>query len=589
MFEIEEKIIPEIVIPAEAIGIVIMQPYVTLTQPDPYRWPPDKAPLQIERIVSTLEVAKQAKHGCEKTHFTVFPEYSIPGLRGIARIEDIISSRSWPEGTVVIGGTDWLSKGDYTSLWADPNTEVSEDNKNCRDSQYVNCCITWTKYRNREGQAILKRWLQPKICRNWREERTFCKNMFEGKRIYVFEALTAKGQAFRFMSIVCFDWIGDLGSGQGVSAILRKVDSLPNARPYGKELLLVFVPQRNPEPNHPSFLNNANSFFCSQDYPFVQLHNCVVVFANNAGNDRPGPCKDGKYGYSCLIFSPSSPYVDKSDAPPSYAIDTEILRGNSSLQTCKEALFREHGACVHAFRLHHPLSVIKAPPFTRRPLDPVLVYPIDKEVIDPRATGDQIPAIIKWSNDRLDTLQPYLSPGDIMRSQMERERNRIVRQFRESNEEGLQKNIQLATAGMEEDGYKEIDKWTKQEEQSLGAIIDTLSIIGCAVHIEMKDTLGHAVIIQGKTVFDIIIVKGMRHPDNLQHVGKYFLGRTERQMVIISCDVHDNPMTDRDRPIYEESTTIKYCGLHNLKNFLCFPTEMEAICQIRGYLGVQNE
>jgi len=33
-----------------------------------------------------MAVARQTPHEAEKTHFTVFPEYSIPGLDGIALI-----------------------------------------------------------------------------------------------------------------------------------------------------------------------------------------------------------------------------------------------------------------------------------------------------------------------------------------------------------------------------------------------------------------------------------------------------------------------------------------------------------------------
>ena len=64
MIEIKE-IKLDVTLPADGIGMVIMQPFVELCGHGPYCWRNDKKDKQIERIVRTLEIAKQSDHGCE--------------------------------------------------------------------------------------------------------------------------------------------------------------------------------------------------------------------------------------------------------------------------------------------------------------------------------------------------------------------------------------------------------------------------------------------------------------------------------------------------------------------------------------------
>lgn len=403
MIKVEEVKL-DITFPLDGIGIVVMQPLVELSDGrDSYSWRDDKKNKQIDMIARTLEIANKADHSCEKTNFTIFPEYSIPGLEGVQKIQEILRSNSWKDGTIVIGGVDGLTKSEYATLCSGNNTEVHKENKSeeVRDGQWVNCCITWAKITNHKGDVIIKKWIQPKLCPSWPEENIIVHDMFEGKCVYVFEGRVIDERAFRFMSLICYDWIGSLGDANGIFAILQKLNRLPGATPYGKPVHLSFVLQHNEKPNHPSFLYNAYSFFHDQNYPFVLRDKNIVTFVNNAGVSCPGPCK--KYGYSGLIFSPNSPYTSEG-SPPSYAVTTKILRGNEILQTCKEALFRENGGCIHSFRLFHPLFIDRTPKSRRRPLGPVLVYPLDERIKDPRTPNEQVSAVVKWINDKIDLL-----------------------------------------------------------------------------------------------------------------------------------------------------------------------------------------
>ena len=69
-------------------------------------------------------MARTAPHGARKTHFTLFPEYSIPGLEGVDLVGNTLGASEWPKETIVIGGTDGLSREDFVTLADAPNTNL---------------------------------------------------------------------------------------------------------------------------------------------------------------------------------------------------------------------------------------------------------------------------------------------------------------------------------------------------------------------------------------------------------------------------------------------------------------------------------
>lgn len=584
--EVKEIGLENIAFPDNGIGMVIMQPFVKLCRQEPYRWRSKNKHNQIKGIIRTLKIANQAAHGCDKTHFTIFPEFTIPGLEGIAEIQKILESSSWKDGTIVIGGIDALSKDEYSSLCKDSMTQVHEKNKaeRVRDGQWVNCCITWVKTKNDEGDSTIRRWIQPKLCPSWPEEEVEVYDMFEGKGIWVLEGRIVDGRAFRFMSLICYDWIGRLGNANGIFAILQEMSSLPGAEPYGKPLHMVFVLQHNEKPNHPAFLYNVFGFFDSQKYPFVLRDKSMVTLVNNAGASCPGPCQ--KYGYSSLIFSPNSPYSSEG-SPPSYAVTTKILRDNEILQTCKEALFRENGGCIHSFRLFHPLFVDRTPESRRRPLGPVLVYALDEKVKDRRTPGEQVSAVVKWINDKLDLLLGFHACAGRFRALVRKAQDKVVKKLRYSDEQHLVRMIGFATPDMTKKEQKNIDIWSEREKTSLESIIYSLALVSCSNPITIKNAPAHAYIKHERTVIDIIVVSGgATHTRNIKHARGCFPGRRERVTLIISRDRLDGPLTGREKPIYEVETNIKYCGYFNLKRALVTSTRKGLNREIKRIMGI---
>jgi len=106
-----------VVLPRDRVGMVICQPYVQLNNEEPFCWRNAGAKAaQLEVISKTLEIARSNPHGLDRTHFTIFPEYSICGLDGVTLITEALTADNWSRRTIVIGGVDGLSKQDFTIL-----------------------------------------------------------------------------------------------------------------------------------------------------------------------------------------------------------------------------------------------------------------------------------------------------------------------------------------------------------------------------------------------------------------------------------------------------------------------------------------
>ena len=145
-------------------------------------------------------MSRDACHGAAKTHFTVFPEYSIPGLDGMALIDAAVSDANWQPGTIVIGGSDGLSKADFSTLVATRNTHLDEEHNalgRIADHEWINCGITWVKAAN----GNVERWLQPKLSRASLQQDVPCRDMFLGKSVFSFKGLLNNGRQFRFCTL----------------------------------------------------------------------------------------------------------------------------------------------------------------------------------------------------------------------------------------------------------------------------------------------------------------------------------------------------------------------------------------------------
>ena len=189
-------------LPRTHTGMVLAQPHLDLTTQEPYRCTTTSKQRQLETIQAALRVARTRCHGAAKTHFTIFPEYSIPAPEGVALVEAALRHPDWPAQTILIGGTDGLSASEYTQLVAAPGTHVDIEH-NIPAGQWTNCAIVWAK----GADGTVERWLQPKLYPSWPEEDVADGTMFRGNSVFAFRGRFDDGTPYRFSVLVCFDWI----------------------------------------------------------------------------------------------------------------------------------------------------------------------------------------------------------------------------------------------------------------------------------------------------------------------------------------------------------------------------------------------
>jgi hypothetical protein len=212
-----------VVLPADRVGMVMAQPYLSLTSTEPYRCTEETKRKQLLVLTDTLKVARAAWHGVSRTHFTVFPEYSIPGPDGIALVDTALGATDWPNGTIVIGGTDALSRPEFEALALASGTHL-DTNHNALDGigqhEWINCGVTWVKAAN----GTIERWLQPKLAPAWPEQKVLYQNMFHGRSVFGFRGPLENGTQYRFSTLVCFDWVATLNSKKAWEWVLEDLN-----------------------------------------------------------------------------------------------------------------------------------------------------------------------------------------------------------------------------------------------------------------------------------------------------------------------------------------------------------------------------
>ncbi|MDP2940517.1 MAG: hypothetical protein Q8O13_10695 [Candidatus Omnitrophota bacterium] len=542
-----------VTVPETGLCISQMQPFVELVGSEPYRWQQDKKSQQLDRISRFMNIA-MGFDDTGKSHFTVLPEYSIPGIEGIEKVNQFLTDVSWASETIVIGGVDGLSKNEYTTICNNTISIVSPDNapNQIADGKWINCCITWVKDRNGD----VRRWIQPKLSPSWSERRITHSEMFCGRSVNLFTIKFTNNTECKFFSLICFDWIGAInGAGNGVFEVLNKINQLWQASNSKKDINLVFVLQCNDEPNHRNFLENACNYFEDRrTNPFITRDQSILLFMNTAGLDKPG--KTSRYGFSSLIASPLSPFDNNNCCPLCFSSDTTKLRNSDNLGRCEEALFRENGACFHLFNFRPPSFIPTNPGNRCLFLDEAKVYSIDDGIDDPRVPGGPVAASIKWVNDEIDTIEPITLR--IQNYHVQREVNQshenLSKEIRKVTAEHLCKYVQYSYCKYTNSDDKIVpvihfvDKWDDGEKVGLQTVIKTLSIIGTCNTLNISGATGHSTMTIGTNVIDIIVVHGGKDHKECLEYGKKFLPSPARYAIVITKDLEDTLLdakTDR--------------------------------------------
>ena len=366
-------------LPRAHTGMVLAQPYLDLTRQEPYRCTDTSKTRQLEAVQATLGVARTSCHGAAKTHFTIFPEYSIPGLEGVELVENVLRQPAWPEHTIVIGGADGLSNIEYSQLAAADGTTVDmeyNDPAQIPTGQWINCAIIWVKGTN----GTIERWLQPKLYPSWPEENVADSTMFRGNSVFAFRGCFDDGTQYRFSVLVCFDWIATVEGQRPWRAMAEELSH--RAADLGAEYPLswMFVIQHNRQPSHESFMAVVNDYFNNTIAASVNRDRACIVFVNSAGQSTPG--KIQYYGKTSVVFAQQS-LVEMPTCHGTFCSGGRRLRGHGVIIHHKDCLFREGGACVHSFRLLNPGAVVPGVERRTIPLGGPAVHPLG-DAGDPR-------------------------------------------------------------------------------------------------------------------------------------------------------------------------------------------------------------
>ena len=538
-----------VTLPNDRVGMVVAQPYVTLSDVEPFQASGAAKTNQLEVVRNTLEVARAAPHGEEKTHFTIFPEYTIPGIEGIQLVQDALEGNDWPVGTIVIGGTDALTKAQFSALCATPETHFDSANNaldRIAEEAWINCKITWIK----TGDGRVQRWLQPKLSPAWAELNVQCQQMFCGSSVYMFRGSFADGTQYRFCSLVCFDWIASVGGKKVWQWILESLHNQATQAGADFALSWFFVVQSNPKPSHDTFLSEVGRFFDQTVLRGARRDRACLIFANCAGHSGLGRAET--FGHTSLIFPPQTLFADPN-CSPTFSSGGVRFRASTLLSGYHDILFRERGACIHSFVQINPSSLPPGPAGRTIALHNAAVFPLNGSV-DRRAPSAPVPASIKWLNDELDGIRKLSSayPTVPLANDVEATHRQNVMALRQVSPQAATDAIKLAT---QQSTAKHPDEWSDVESEALENLVNTLNIIslGSPPPAVAADSV-HATVTLSDHAVDLVAIRGLSHEDCLEHV-RDLVPKPGRPMLIVSRDRDNIPWTKREGSILQTETS----------------------------------
>ena len=537
----------ECTFPNQRLGMVLAQPHLpkeSLTEQEPFQLNVEAKTKHLETLKETLSVASQAREDGVRTHFTIFPEYWIPGLAGVQLIDTKVRSSSWPNNTVLIGGIDGLTRDQYREIVERESTHVSERNSPDRigSSKWINCAMIWIKL----ADGRLEKWIQPKISPAWEEANSSHERMFEGRSIYVFKGKFENGGYFLFCNLICFDWIARVGNRNTFEWLL---EGIHNQAGDGRlSLAWIFVIQRNKKPSHQTFLDSIQNFFSCDRYPNAEKQETCLVLVNTAGKSVPGRSRE--FGSSSMVYSPHVPFVSP-DCPLTFSTGGPNFRdGNSTLRVyqLKDVVFRERGACIHSLVQNTPGSVGYGAANRTAALEDAKVFPISGNV-EARAPRDAVPASTKWLHDELDDMSAIYPPcQSAIGGEIKKSRDRVVRDLRKLSSQDTLKKMKLALNGI----VKCADEWDAEAAKGLRHVVRTLGVLGTTYDLRVigSDSFHAKTVLCGQQT-DVVAVRAKTHKDCEEHLRTIDVRNPSRHLLLISRDNENTLRHERDGSILE--------------------------------------
>ena len=533
-----------IALPSDRLGLVVGQLCVDVTAHEPYQCDPARVAEQLEAIGSTLAVARECHHGAAKTHFTIFPEYGLPGIAAVDLIDGALQEEAWPTCTVVIGGVHGLTKAEFVTITQKEGTNLCAENAvaTIKDDEWINCAVTWVK----RPTGVIERWIQPKLSPAWPEWNVNDAAMFCGKSVWVFRGELDDGTAYRFCTLICYDWIGPPTGVKNWNDVFAKLQAELEAA-GGEEISVswFFVVQRNEKPSHSTFLNEVGRFYDQTIIKKVKRDKTCVVFANTAAMRHPG--RSDKYGGTSLIFSRQTLFKE-GDCQATYSKGGKRYRDSDLLNPYFDNYFRERGACVHSFAVVNPASLQAGAAGKQMAIERAFVFPLYGVQDDPRVPGDAVPASVKWLNDELDDVQSLANKyaDAALVTALGTVHQAVISDLRKLPAREASRAVGLATCNT--DGKdRDADNWDKDEGHALRHVVNTLDILGLAAPVvHQNDDVGHGVGQIGGAAVDIVAITGETHGKCLGHSEKKVVPGNLRNVVVVIRDEDNQPLDPRE-------------------------------------------
>lgn len=527
--------------PAGGVAMVLAQPFLDLQLTPPFACEAASRERLLACVDATLEIARRRPHGEDKTHFTVFPEYTIPGLEGIAKIDSAMAGAAWPSGTVVLGGIEGMTPAQFRKLVE--QGDVSFDSQangleRLLDQHWVNCSVTWVK-----TDSGVKKWVQPKISPAWPERAVQSNGMYGGKSIYLFKGKFENGATYRFHSLLCFDWVGDTGGKRVWEWVHASMDSAAQQVGASFELTWVFLMQCNDAPSHASFMAQVQNFFDQNRYASASRERACLVMANVAGKDSPGRVRE--FGTSAVIHAPQQ--FARSGCVPTFSDGGPLYRAGDPLVNFGDAVFRESGACIHSFVKGDSRHAAPGVAGRQTALRNATVHPFAG--MDCPRTAGMVPAAIKWLHDELDddhtlsTKHPTFALADESKPTSSGTTDAVRRlQIAEAEH-----SVRLAAVG----NAQSADKWSSIESAAVDHLHQTLSIVNLAGYAsEIHGKLAHATVGGGEP-FDVVAVRGHSHEATDRHVTDSNI-HSKVPLLIVSRDDENTEWDREERTIFDD-------------------------------------
>lgn len=534
-------------VPRGNVAMVVAQPHVVFVNQEPFTWAPGEQERALACIDDTLAVSLRCPHGGEKTHFTIFPECTVPGLDGVDRIATAMQAMNWPTETIVIGGVDGLTKDQFAELVGRPNTTYDLDGNSLdriQAHQWVNCVVTWAKLSTGEVRS----WVQPKLSPAWVERNVRYMSMYQGRSIYVFKGIHSNVNVpYLFATLLCFDWIGSTGAKRMWEWLLEGIATRAGEQGGILPLSWLFVAQCNPAPSHPSFMGQVGPFFDSTKHPRVARDETCLVMANVAGKATPGKADD--FGQSAVIVTPTR--FSTPGCMPTYGNGGTPQRGGIILENFRDAVFRERGACIHSFLVTHPLALPPGSAGRQFAVSEPTVHPFNG-VDDPRAPRGTVPAVVKWMNDELDEPSKSLATKYThapLTSVVGAAHQRTVSELRTLRADALGNTVNFASLTACKGTP---DEWKVDEGHAIKHLLHTFSILDVAQFpTRFHGNGAQATIKKGETSLEVIAVMGSSHEDCDKHVLNR-LPAHRGPLVVVSRDEDNTSWDPRFKSIYDQ-------------------------------------